>query len=105
MKLLLIGAITNSEPKYKDGIRKRFGGGVMYGGRTAVALGIDTTVLTVGAEDIEGGADELRALGIKIERIKRNSSNNFSNDYTGPERVVYMRSIIDDAIHAFELKI
>lgn len=100
-----MGAISNSEAKYKDGISKRFGGGVMYGGKAAVKLGIDTTVITVGADDIEGGIEELRSLGVEVIRIKRATSNNFSNDYTLNERKLYMRSFMDNPIMPGELNL
>ena len=64
LKLLLVGAISNSEAIYSGGIKKRFGGSVMYAARAARALGIDTTVITIGAGGIEGGEKEHEALGI-----------------------------------------
>lgn len=104
VKLLLIGSITYSKAKYgEDDVRERFGGGVMYGGKTAAALGIEVAVITVGAEDIEGGMDELRELGLNVKRIPRETSNNFSNDYSGKVRKVYLRSVIGAPLTAEEL--
>ncbi|HVZ67212.1 MAG TPA: PfkB family carbohydrate kinase [Patescibacteria group bacterium] len=105
MRLLLIGAITNSEAKYKDGIHKRFGGGVMYGAKAALKLRINTTVITIGAGDISGGIDELSKLGAKVMHIKRSSSNNFANDYTREKRILYLSSMIDKPIMSSDLTI
>lgn len=82
----------------------RFGGGIMYGGRAAASLGIETTVITIGAEDIEPGIEELRALGISVTRISRPASNNFSNDYTQAERKLYLRSYIESPLIAGDIK-
>ncbi len=105
MKLLLIGSITHSLAKYPDGVKERFGGGVMYGGRTAAKLGIDTTVVTVGADDIEGGVEELRSLGVDVVRVNRKSSNNFSNDYTKEPREMLLRSVVEASIEASDVKL
>ena len=105
LKLLLVGAISNSEAIYSGGIKKRFGGSVMYAARTARGLGIDTTVITIGAEDIDGGINELEALGITVHKIKRATSNNSSNDYTSEPRKMYLRSFIDKPISQHEIKL
>lgn len=104
MKLLLIGSITSSEAKYPDGVRKRFGGGIMYGGRAAAKLEIETTVITVGADDIEPAIEELRSLGLTVVRVPRPASNNFSNDYMQAERKLYLRSFIETPLTAGDIK-
>ncbi len=93
-KLLIIGSVTYSVATYDDGIRERFGGGVAYGGRTAGILGIPAKVITVGAEDIGPGVEEIRSYGIDVMRIPRNSSNNFYNDYRGERRQLRMKDHI-----------
>ena len=103
LKLLLIGSITNSAPLYSDGIRKRFGGGVMYGSFAAIDLGIDTRVITIGAKDIEPAVDQLRHLGIDASRLSRRTSNNFANDYTTKQRKLQMSSFIDKPITKDEM--
>ncbi|HVZ12693.1 MAG TPA: inositol monophosphatase family protein [Patescibacteria group bacterium] len=106
MKLLIIGAITNSEATYSDGVRRRFGGGVIYGAKVAIQLGINTTVVTIGAEDIDRGVAELKNLGINTYRIGRPTSNNFSNDYRSKQvRKLYMRSIIKTPIQYEEIPV
>ncbi len=102
-KLLLIGSMTRSVAKYDDGIRKRFGGGVAYGGRVAVALGITAEIITIGAEDIESGVEELRSRGINIRRIPRKVSNNFFNDYRG-KRQLRMKNYIKKPISKRDFK-
>ena len=83
-------------------IKKEFGSGLAeelcMGGRTAAHLGIDTTAITIGAEDIEPGMEELKAAGLTVHRISRGSSNNFSNDYSGKQRKLYLRSRIETPI-------
>lgn len=104
VNLLIIGSITKSSARYgENDIRERFGGGVMYGGKAATHLGIKTTIITVGALDIEGGMEELRGLGVNVKRIPRETSNNFSNDYSGKVRKVYMRSVIENPLTANEI--
>ncbi len=103
MSELLIGSITHSFAKYKDGVRERFGGGIMYGGRTAAVLGIETTVVTIGANDLDPAVSELKSLGLKVQKVKRQVSNNFSNDYSGNERKLYLRSFIDEPLTGQEL--
>lgn len=104
LQLLLVGSITHSFAKYKDGVKQRYGGGVIYGGKTAVKLGIKTTVLTIGAMDIDPGIKELKSQGIKVYKVSREKSNNFSNDYTGEKRRMFMRSFIDTPIKSTEIK-
>ncbi len=96
-KLLLIGSMTRSVAKYHDGIRERFGGGVAYGARTALALNIPAEIITIGADDIEPGVEELRSQGINIRRIPRKVSNNFYNDYRG-KRQFRMKDYIKEPI-------
>ncbi len=98
-----VGSISHSTPLYPDGVRERFGGGVIYGAETAKKLGLDVRVATIGANDIQGGVRQLLAQGIKVSRAKRKSSNNFSNDYTGPKRVLRMSSILEASLTASEL--
>lgn len=93
-KLVLIGSMTHSIATYDNEVKERFGGGVFYGGQTASKLGIPTTVITIGADDLEPGLEDLKKLGIKTIRVKRDVSNNFSNDYRGDQRKLYMRSFI-----------
>lgn len=103
-KLLLIGSMTHSFPVYDDGIRERFGGGVAYGGRTAGVLKVPTSVITIGAEDIEPGIEEIRAYGIDVRRIEREVSNNFSNDYRGTKRQLRMPAYITEPISKDDFK-
>ena len=95
-KLLIVGSMSYSIATYDDGARERFGGGVSYGGKAAASLGISATVVTIGAEDIEPGVQDLKSAGIDVLRIRRNSSNNFSNDYRGKLRKLQMRSYIKE---------
>jgi sugar/nucleoside kinase (ribokinase family) len=91
-RLVLVGSMTHSFSTYPEGIKEGYGGGVSYGGRTAGALGIPTTVISIGAGDIEPGLEDLRKLGLKTIRIKRDASNNFSNDYRKAKRSMQLRS-------------
>jgi sugar/nucleoside kinase (ribokinase family) len=90
--LVVVGSMTHSFSTYPEGIKEGYGGGVSYGGKTAVMLGIPTTVITIGAEDIEPGIDVLRKIGLETIRIKRDTSNNFSNDYRKDKRSMQLRS-------------
>lgn len=102
-QILFIGSITHSTPLYSDGIRDRFGGGVMYGAKAAIQLGAKTSVITIGAPDIEPGMAQLEKIGISVDRIARPTSNNFANDYTGPQRTLKMSSYISKAMRKDEL--
>lgn len=102
-KLLIIGGISHSIALLKDGPQERFGGGVMYAGRTAAKLGVPTTVTAIGAEDIEPGIAELFSIGLMVKRVIRNSSNNFSNDYRGEVRKMFMRSYVEQPLNVHEL--
>jgi len=42
--------------------------------------------------------EELKAAGLTVHRISRGSSNNFSNDYSGKQRKLYLRSRIETPI-------
>lgn len=95
-KLFIVGSMTHSFATYEDGARERFGGGVSYGGKTASILGIPATVVTIGAEDIEPGVQELRSAGIEVWRVQRSSSNNFRNDYRGGHRKLKVSSYIKE---------
>lgn len=103
-KLLVIGAITRSKAKYSENdIRERFSGGAMWGGRAGAYLGLDTTVLTIGADDIEGGMDELKKLGADVIRVPREKSTNFHNDYSGEKRKLYVQSFTEKPLATSEL--
>ncbi len=97
ISLLLLAGITDSHALYEDGVRKRFGGGAMYGGKTAAQLGIQTQVLTIGASDIDAGISELESDGITVYKVPTQQSNNFSNDYRG-KRKIQMRSFAEKRI-------
>ncbi|MFH0873280.1 MAG: inositol monophosphatase family protein [Candidatus Komeilibacteria bacterium] len=101
--LALIGSISHSTPLYPDGVRERFGGGVIYGSETAKKLGLDVHVITAGANDIEGGIKQLRKQQIWSVRLKRKLSNNFANDCTKPKRILRMGSIMERPITKREL--
>ncbi len=92
---------------YDEGVKERYGGGVSYGGKTAAILKIPTQIITIGADDIEPGIDELKKLGLQIQRVKREKSNNFSNDYRNRERKIFARSYIDSplSLNDFDEKI
>ncbi len=94
IRMLIVGAISNSQAIYDDGVRERFGGGAIYGSQTSVKLGVDTSLLTLGANDIDAGVKELESLGVKVIKSDRKKSNNFSNDYRG-KRKLQMRSVIE----------
>lgn len=102
-RLLVIGSITNSKALYSDGVRERFGGGLMYGGGAAVKLGMKVTAVTIGAEDIEPGMEQLRSLGVSVNRAPREVSNNFSNDYRGEIRKLQIRSHVLQPLTTTEL--
>jgi|GEM_PF-6843454 len=102
--LAIIGCITHSTPTYPDGVRERFGGGVIYGSETAKKLGVDVTVITAGAKDIAGGIAQLTKQGIKAIRLPQKTSNNFSNDYTGPKRILRLSSIMPSSITNKEIQ-
>lgn len=70
----------------------------MYGGQAAAKLGLKATAVTIGADDIEEGMNELEKLGLDVKRIHRNTSNNFSNTYSGDTRKAYMRSTINSPL-------
>jgi hypothetical protein len=96
--------MSHSVATYEDGKRERFGGGVSYGGKTAATLGIPATVVTIGAEDIEPGVQELKSAGIEVWRVQRNSSNNFSNDYRGGHRKLNVSSYIKEPFSKSDFK-
>lgn len=97
ISLLILAGITDSHALYEDGVRKRFGGGAMYGGKTAAQLNVDTHVLTIGASDIDAGILELESDGIKVRKVTAQHSNNFSNDYRG-KRKIQMRTFAEKRI-------
>ena len=90
--------MSHSFATYDEGIKERYGGGVSYGGKTAAILKIPTQIITIGADDIEPGIDELKKLGLQIQRVKREKSNNFSNDYRNGERKISARSYINSPL-------
>lgn len=102
-KILLVGAITHTFAQYPDGPRERYGGGVMYGGRAAVNLGMDVVALTVGTPDIETGIAELRSRGITVIRVPRDAGLVSCNDYTGEVRKLAVRSVVEDPIKPGEI--
>jgi len=105
--LVLVGSMTHSFSTYPDRIKEGYGGGASHGGKAAAALNIPTTIITIGADDIEPGLEDLRKLGLKTIRIKRNASNNFSNDYRTENRKLRCRSFFTDPFSAkdFEQKL
>lgn len=106
-QIVIVGSMTHSFSSYTDGIKEGYGGGVLYGGKTAAALGIPATVITIGASDIESGLESLKKLGLETVRIKRDVSNNFSNDYRTENRKLRCRSFFTDPFSAkdFEQKL
>jgi sugar/nucleoside kinase (ribokinase family) len=102
--LILIGSITNSKAHYPEGIRSRYGGGPMYGGFTSLRLGNETTIVTIGADDIVEGIQSLQKKGAKVYHLKRPESNNFSNDYSVSPRLMQMRSYIKKPLTEKEIQ-
>jgi myo-inositol-1(or 4)-monophosphatase len=94
-QIVIVGSMTHSFATYDDRVEERFGGGVSYGGQAAATLGLSTTVITIGAKDLEPGLKTLREKGITTIRVNRNTSNNNSNDYRNGQRKIQARSIID----------
>jgi myo-inositol-1(or 4)-monophosphatase len=94
-RIVIVGSMTHSFATYDNEIKERYGGGVSYGGQTAATLELSTTVITIGAKDLEPGLETLREKGITAIRINRNTSNNNSNDYRNGQRKIQARSIID----------
>jgi hypothetical protein len=92
LPLAIVGSMTHSIATYDNEVKERFGGGVYYGGKAAASLEIPATIFTIGAADLEPGLEDLRKFGIKTERIARNVSNNFSNDYRNGKRKLQIRS-------------
>jgi myo-inositol-1(or 4)-monophosphatase len=103
-QMVIVGSMTHSFSTYPDGVKEGYGGGTSYGGKTAAALGIPATVITIGASDIEPGLEDLRKIGLKTIRIKRDTSNNFSNDYVTEDRKLRMRSFINSPFSANDFK-
>lgn len=103
-KICLIGAISHSTPIYSDGVRDRFGGGVIYGAYALNKLEVSTVVITCGGADISPAVTDLQNLGAKVYHFERSESNNFANDYRKPIRVLQMKSFIKEPITALELK-
>ena len=101
-KIFIIGGITDSHALYPDGIRKRFGGGAMYGSQTAVSLGISTHVITIGASDIDAAIRQLQEAGVTVDKVITKESSNYSNDYRS-KRVLQMRSRTDRSITRADL--
>ncbi len=99
-----VGSISHSTPLYSDGIRERFGGGVIYGAETAKKLGLDVRVVTIGARDIEGGVKQLTAQNIQATRAKRTKSNNFAIDYRTAKRIIRMSSVLPSSLTEAELR-
>lgn len=99
-----MGSMTHSVATYEDGVREGFGGGVSHGGKTASILDIPATVITIGAEDIEPGVQELKSTGIDVWRIQRSSSNNFSNDYRGDKRKLWVSSYFKEPFSKSDFK-
>ncbi|MBI2026041.1 MAG: hypothetical protein HYT06_01525 [Candidatus Levybacteria bacterium] len=97
-KLTIVGSMSHSFATYDEGVKERYGGGVSYGGKTAAILKIPTQIITIGADDIEPGINELQKLGLQIQRVKREKSNNFSNDYRNGERKIFARSYINSPL-------
>ena len=96
--------MTHSFSTYPDHIKEGYGGGISYGGKTAAVLEIPTTVITIGADDIEPGLEDLRKMGIKTIRIKRDVSNNFSNDYRTENRKLRCRSFFTEPFSTDDFK-
>jgi sugar/nucleoside kinase (ribokinase family) len=103
-KIIIVGSMTHSFSTYPDRIKEGYGGGVSYGGKTAAALGIPATVITIGAKDIEPGLESLKKLGLETIRIKRDVSNNFSNDYRTENRKLRCRSFFAEPFSPDDFK-
>jgi myo-inositol-1(or 4)-monophosphatase len=103
-QIAIVGSMTHSFSTYPDRIKEGYGGGVSHGGKTAAALNISATIITIGADDIEPGLEDLRKLGLKTIRVKRNVSNNFSNDYRTENRMLRCRSFFTEPFSSDDFK-
>lgn len=86
-ELVVVGHIT------RDWVAgaERLGGAAAYGARVAAALGVETTLLTVAAED-PTLLQPLNHTHIRIVRQPSLRTTTFELDYQGPRRRLWVRS-------------